>query len=252
MATSPRHLAPFVATTPRMAQRYFVPSLPPPGPATVTGDLAHHLGRVLRVLPGAPIVLGDGQGGTAPATVTGVGRTAVELAVETAVRRPRPPCVEVAFAPPRLSRAEWLFEHGTEVGITAFRPLWTARTRPQGERPERWQRIVRAAAGQCDRDWLPEVHAGCEFADLPRNHLPRCRFLASEGAPPLLQAKVPADAVLLLVGPEGGFTDEEAAAARAAGFEPRGLGPHTLRTETAALVGAAILQSLINSSNHQH
>jgi len=235
-----------------MAQRYFVPSLPPPGPATVTGDLAHHLGRVLRVLPGTPIVLGDGQGGTAPATVTGVGRTAVELAVETAVRRPRPPCVEVAFAPPRLSRAEWLFEHGTEVGVTAFRPLWTARTRPQGERPERWQRIVRAAAGQCDRDWLPEVHAGCEFADfLLDDNLPRRRFLASAGAPPLLEAKPNPDAVLLLIGPEGGFTDEEAAAARAAGFEPRSLGPHTLRTETAALVGAAILQSLLSFGNHQ-
>ena len=225
-----------------MAQRYFLPSLPAPGPATVTGDLAHHLGRVLRVLPGTPLVLGDGQGGTAEATVRSVGRTAVELEVEAAVRRPQPRCVEVAFAPPRLSRAEWLFEHGTEVGITAFRPLWTTRTRPQGERPERWLRIVRAAAGQCDRDWLPEVHAGCEFADFLRDEtLPRRRFLASAGAPPLLDAKLNADAVLLLVGPEGGFTDEETEGARAAGFEPRGLGPHTLRTETAALVGAAVL-----------
>jgi len=224
-----------------MAQRYFVPSLPPPGPATVTGDLAHHLGRVLRVQTGTPIVLGDGQGGTAAATVTRVGRTEVDLEVERAVRRPRPARVEVAFAPPRLSRAEWLFEHGTEVGITAFRPLWTARTRPQGERPERWQRIVRAAAGQCDRDWLPEVHAGCEFADFLRSDLPRRRFLASAGATPLLEANVTTDPVLLLVGPEGGFTDEEAAAARVAGFEPRSLGRHTLRTETAALVGAAIL-----------
>ncbi|HEU4418340.1 MAG TPA: RsmE family RNA methyltransferase [Planctomycetota bacterium] len=225
-----------------MAQRYFVPSLPPPGQAAVTGDLAHHLGRVLRVQPGTPVLLGDGQGGTAAATVLRVGRTEVELEVQSAVHRPRPPCVEVAFAPPRLHRAEWLFEHGTEVGISAFRPLWTTRTRPQGERPERWQRIVRAAAGQCDRDWLPEVHAGCELADFLRSdNLPRRRFLASAGAPPLLEVKVTADPVLLLVGPEGGFTDEEAAAARASGFEPRGLGPHTLRTETAALVGAAIL-----------
>src|SRR5262245_21154237 len=177
MATSPRHLAPFVATTPPMAQRYFMPSLPPPGPTTVTGDLAHHLGRVLRVVPGTPIVLGDGQGGTAAATVRTIGLTSLELEVERALHRPQPRRVEAAFAPPRLSRAEWLFEHGTEVGITAFHPLWTQRTRPQGERPERWLRIVRAAAGQCDRDWLPEVHAGCELADFLRDQsLPRRRF----------------------------------------------------------------------------
>jgi 16S rRNA (uracil1498-N3)-methyltransferase len=225
-----------------MAQRYFVPSLPPPGPAEVTGDLAHHLGRVLRVLPGTPVVLGDGQGGTAAATVTRVGRTNVELEVGIALRRPPPPSIEVAFAPPRLHRAEWLFEHGTEVGVTAFRPLYTARTRPQGERPERWLRIVRAAAGQCDRDWLPEVHPGRELADfLSLDNLPARRFLATAGVPPLLEAKPTAAPVLLLVGPEGGFTEEEAAAARATGFEPRSLGPHTLRTETAALVGAAIL-----------
>src|SRR5262245_18777622 len=72
-----RHPARSVATTPflqPMAQRYFMPSLPPPGPTTVTGDLAHHLGRVLRVVPGTPIVLGDGHGGTAAATVRTIGR----------------------------------------------------------------------------------------------------------------------------------------------------------------------------------
>ncbi len=226
-----------------MAQRYFVPMLPAAGRTEVEGELAHHLGAVLRVRPGVRIVLGDGAGGTAMATVLGVGRATVQLAVDVAVHCQRPgACVQVAFAPPRLQRAEWLFEHGTEVGIAVFQPLWTVRTRPQGERSERWARIVRAAAGQCDRAWLPEVRAGREVTDFLHDaSLPARRFLACAGAPPLGAATGVTGDVVLLVGPEGGFTAEEEGVARAAGFEPRRLGPHTLRTETAALVGAAML-----------
>ena len=222
-----------------MAQRYFVPSLPPPGPATVAGDLAHHLGRVLRVLPGTPILLADGQGGTALATVQSVGRTAVTLEVDPALHRPRPPAIEVAFAPPRLSRADWLFEHGTELGVDVFWPLWTERSRPQGGRVDRWQKLVRAAAGQCDRALLPTVQPVCELEEFLRAELPRARFVGAAGAAPA-PAAVDGDAVLL-VGPEGGFTDAERGAIVTAGFQPIGLGPHVLRTETAALVGVAAL-----------
>lgn len=230
-----------------MAHRYLVPTLPPPGPTAVDGDLAHHLGRVLRCRPGDPVRLGDGRGGTAEAEVAAVQRDRVQLLVQRVHHEAPPlPRLWLAFAPPRQQRSEWLFEHGTEVGVAVFQPLWTERTRPQGERPERWSKVVRAAAGQCDRAWLPEVLPAIELAAfLLRTDLPARRWIATAGAPPLGANPVGSatDDVVLLVGPEGGFSAAEAKAAAAASFQPCGLGPHVLRAETAALAGAAILMA---------
>ncbi|MBX3464472.1 MAG: 16S rRNA (uracil(1498)-N(3))-methyltransferase [Planctomycetes bacterium] len=227
-----------------MPARFFLPELPTAGAAAVDGELAHHLVHVLRARPGDPVRLADGRGGTADAVVTAVERRVVHLQVDPARRRPAPARrVHVAFAPPRATRAEWLFEHGTEVGIDVFHPLWTARTRPQGERLERWLRLVRAAAGQCDRDWLPEVRPVRELAAfLADPDLPAARFVAAPGSPALAGLAPASGDVVVLVGPEGGLAAAELAAAQAGGFRPAGLGPHVLRTETAALVAAALLQ----------
>ena len=225
-----------------MANRYFLPSLPAAGHCTVDGDLAHHLGRVLRVQPGDEVVLGDGVGGTAICRVQAVAKQRIELEVLTA--RYAPPCrprVVLAFAPPKLQRGEWLFEHGTELGVARFAPIWTERTRPHGERPERWQRIVAAAAGQCDRAWIPELAAAEDLgAFLQRADLPAFRVLADAAGEPL-SADAATESVCLLVGPEGGFSAAERQTAIAAGFAPRRFGPHVLRTETAAALGAALL-----------
>ena len=222
-----------------MAQRYFVPDLPAKGSIDVDGDLAHHLGRVLRVQVGASVRLGDGRGGRADATVAAVGARSVTLDVLGTTRaEPMHPRLTLAFVCPRLPRVDWLFEHATEVGVAVFQPLTSERSRPQGARPERWNKIVRAAAGQCDRDWLPEVRPTVALTELLASQLPPRRVLAdARGAPP---AGAAADTVLL-VGPEGGLTAEELERCRAAGFVGMRLGPHTLRTETAALVGAAVL-----------
>lgn len=222
-----------------MAHRYFVDNLPGPGRCTLDGDLAHHLGRVLRARAGEQVVLGDGRGGTALASVAAVARGEVVVDVEPLHRDQAPSTrLLLGFACPRQARTEWLFEHGTEVGVSVFQPLSTERARQQAPRPDRWRRIVRAAAGQCDRAWLPEVREAIELPALLAAELPATRVLASAGAPPMAAA---AGDVALLVGPEGGFTEAELAAIAAAGFVPRSCGPHILRSETAALVGAAIL-----------
>ncbi len=226
-----------------MANRYFVPALPAAGACTLAGEVAHHLARVLRCRPGDRVRLGDGQGGTAEAVVQTVARDAVHCQVERVDHEPRHRVqLVLAFAVPRLPRLEWILEHGTEVGVAAFRPLWTARTRPQGERAERWQRIVSGAAGQCDRAWLPAVLAAGELTDFLAacREAPR-RFVGAAGAASLRCEPAADGDVVWLVGPEGGFTTDEQAAIHAAGFAPRSCGAHTLRTETAAVVGAAML-----------
>ncbi|MCB9887288.1 MAG: 16S rRNA (uracil(1498)-N(3))-methyltransferase [Planctomycetes bacterium] len=225
-----------------MANRYFVDELPPAGPARLEGPLAHHLGTVLRLRPGETCTLADGRGGAALATIATVGKRCVDVQVSPATTAPPPARrLHLAFAPPRLARAEWLFEHGTEVGVAVFHPLWTARTRPQGDRLERWQKIANAAAGQCDRNFLPELRAPRELAAfLADATLPARRFVgAGDGGPFTAADTAPGDAVLL-IGPEGGFDPAEHAAVAAAGFVPRTFGPHILRTETAAIVGAGI------------
>ncbi|MGB3965325.1 MAG: RNA methyltransferase PUA domain-containing protein, partial [Planctomycetota bacterium] len=97
-----------------MANRYFVAALPAPGPWILDGDVAGHLGRVLRVRAGDVVTLADGAGGSALATVRAVRRERVEVDVAAMAHVPPPTLrVTLAFAVPRAQRAEWLFEHGT-------------------------------------------------------------------------------------------------------------------------------------------
>jgi 16S rRNA (uracil1498-N3)-methyltransferase len=229
-----------------MARRYLVRPLPPQGASSLPPDVAHHLGVVLRVRVDDEITLFDGSGNECVARVRAVRRGAVDVEcgpphpghVDATVR------VEVAFALPKGARGEWVFEHGTEVGIATFRPLVTARSTERAgdadttaNRVARWERIVAAAAGQCDRASVPIVVPPEPLARLvARDDLPTERYVATRAAAPLSSAQ--SSSALLLVGPEGGWTEAELALVRDAGFVPRHLGALTLRTETAVLAGA--------------
>lgn len=192
------------------------------------------------------MVLFDGQGGEVHATVLEVrGRDLlvdVGAAVARALGRSPRLLLEVAVALPKSPRTDWLLEHGTEAGIQRFRPILTERTRRQPEQREHWQRVLIAACAQCDRSVLPTIEPTVDLAELCALPRPRLRYVATSADRELGPAT--ADAALLVVGPEGGFTDGEVAQLIAAGFAPRSLGPLTLRTETAVLAGAVrLLQS---------
>ena len=235
-----------------MARRYLVADLPETGAAQLPGDVSHHLANVLRVRRGERIVLFDGKGRECQAEVTevrtastraGGGRAAEVLVVAGAARASaREPAVrcELAFALPKGARAEWLFEHGTEAGVAVFRPLVLERSSsPAAGRAERWRRIVAAAAGQCDRALVPEVKAAATLeALLSDPQLPAERWYGSAEGAPLPPGAGPS--VLIVVGPEGGLTPGERSRLEAAGVRPARFGALTLRTETAALLGAAL------------
>lgn len=224
-----------------MANLYHLDELPAPGEAALTGPVAHHLTRVLRVRPGDPVRLSDGRGRVAEAEVLRTDRAALVLSVgQPRTQPPVEPKVTLAFACPRQARADWLIEHATEVGVAAFQPLWTARSRPQSLRLDRWRKIARAAAGQCARAYEPTLLDAIELEPFLAGPLPTLRLIADAGAAGAPLQQEATDAVVL-IGPEGGFTAAEKEQARASGFEPLHLGPHILRTETAALLGAAHL-----------
>jgi 16S rRNA (uracil1498-N3)-methyltransferase len=224
-----------------MADRFYVNRPLAPGPVDLHGPEAHHLATVCRLRPGDEVCLFNGDGRDYPARVVAASRHAVGLDV-LAVESPAREVgfrLEVAAPLPRGDREQFLVEKLTELGATAFVPLRTARSvvHPRDARPDRLERYVVEASKQCRRSVLMRVEPIADWLDYCRGaSLPARKLLAHPGGGPLAPA---GGDVALAVGPEGGFSDEEVGAARAAGWKTVGLGPRVLRVETAALALAA-------------
>ena len=238
-----------------MARRYLVHPLPEPGIRNLPDDVAHHVGTVLRLRTGATIILHDGRGQEAQAVLLdpeprarGPSRTA-RVGSPRASTAPEPRLALTAvFAPPRTNRAEWIFEHGCEIGITHFAPIETTRTRPiarADKRVDRWRRIVAAASGQCDRGRVPSVSAPRPLESLLEEVTVDAKspaFLASPCAEdPFAPLPLATERATVFIGPEGGFSKAEHDAITDCGVRPARLGPLILRAETAVLAAAAIL-----------
>lgn len=235
---------------------------------------ARHV-QVLRLQPGSPLTLFDGRGGEWAAVVERMGRREVQVRVgaHDPVERELPVAVTIAVGVPANERMDALVEKATELGVAAIQPLVCERSvlRLAGERAERrrahWAAIAAAASEQCGRTRVPVVApllgllpwlatlggAGSRAAGASGTPLAQgvkvvqdgqgahgeARWVLSPAAVPALPwgpgvAAGPAS-MLVLSGPEGGFSAEEIAAALARGFAPLGLGPRVLRADTAPL-----------------
>jgi 16S rRNA (uracil1498-N3)-methyltransferase len=230
--------------------RLFVPlKLAADTELTLPEGAARHA-MVRRVQPGDALTLFDGSGCDWAATVRAVTRHSVSVQVGQAqrVQRELATPVTVAAVMPANERMDWLVEKATELGALHIQPLHSERSvlRLQGERAERkrlhWQAIAQAACEQCGRAVVPQV---AEVASLQAwlqalggaSAQAPARWLLSlqPDARPAPERGPPAGPLCLLSGPEGGFTAEEEAAARSAGFVAIDLGPRVLRAETAPL-----------------
>jgi 16S rRNA (uracil1498-N3)-methyltransferase len=224
-----------------MADRYFVPRPLAAGPVLLDGAEARHLAVVCRVRAGDAVTLFNGDGREYPARVVAVSKRAVDLDVEGVAEpaRETPFRLEAAAPLPKGDRAQFLLEKLTELGVTAFTPLRTARSglRPGDAKMEKLQRYVIEASKQCGRNVLLHVGPLTEWeAFVSGTDLPGRKLLAHPGGG---RAAAGGD-VVFAVGPEGGFTDAEVERGRAAGWEVVGLGPRVLRVETAALALAVL------------
>ena len=218
----------------------------PPGPA-------RHV-QVLRLQPGDPLTLFDGHGGEWEATVRAMGRSQVVVGVGAhhPVERELPVAVTLAVAMPANERMDFVVEKAAELGVAALQPLVAERSvlRLAGERADKrrahWQAVAVAAAEQSGRTRVPAVAAvrqlGDWLADTPPEP-PGTRWMLSlePDAKPLGAQALPLATLTVLSGPEGGLSDVECRAARAAGYVPVDLGPRVLRADTAPLAVLAWL-----------
>lgn len=212
-------------------------------PIEVSGDSYRHLFRARRLEVAARVRVVDGEGRARWTTVERVDRSAAKLVLtgEAPGNEPELELVLVVAAP-RSQRAAWLVEKTTEIGATSIHFVNSERSpRSYGETTlERLRRVAAAAVEQCHRARVPEIAGVQPFSELPEL-LAGCaerRFLDLEGPAGIAAGT---GRVALVVGPEGGWTDEERESLVALDCRPWGLGARTLRVETAAVAASSLL-----------
>lgn len=218
---------------------------------TLTGDEAWHAVAVKRVQAGDTVELLDGRGTVATATITATDKhkrgASVALRINAVrVDPPTSPRLEIWSAVPKADRASQMVDQLAQAGAAVWRPLITARSVTDADhKADRLHRIALEASKQCGRAWHMELGAPITVADAAAwtkaNPRPAAALLVTEatGTPP---ADAPrAGHIVALIGPEGGFTPAELSLLASAGAATVRLGPHVLRTETAAVAAAVAL-----------
>jgi 16S rRNA (uracil1498-N3)-methyltransferase len=229
-------------------------------------NVAHHALRALRLEQDDGLILFNGDGGEFHAAIVRITKHGAAVVIEKYldIERESPLVITLAQAVCANEKMDWIVQKGVEMGISRIQPLVTklSMVRLSAERAERrmkhWQQIVISACEQCGRNRIPRIlplislpgWLGAQIGECKdlNNSMPRypCFILSPTAKKGLrdFPGSPPITALTLLVGPEGGFTPEEEAAAAVAGFIPLRLGKRVLRTESAALAAVSAMQTL--------
>ena len=217
--------------------------------AEIKGKDAQHLTRVLRVERGEKYEISDNRQ-VWLAEVSEAHKERVVFSVLGEVSpRPAPVRLTLLVSLVKFERMEWILEKGTELGVERFIPVMADRSergldKAVEKRRERWEKVLVESAQQARRDRVPELGDWLKFDQAVKMEAQVRWLLDEEGGMPIVKAappmRLPSDRVLLLVGPEGGWTDRE----RNCGWDRVTLGNQILRTETACVAAAAIVDAL--------
>ncbi|KQT31396.1 16S rRNA methyltransferase [Sphingomonas sp. Leaf412] len=233
------------AWPPRSTPRLYVERPLAPGPLTLSGPPAHYLVGVMRTKPGDPVRLFDDATGEWLAVAASVGKRDIVLDVTDHLSgREAVPDLWLVAAPLKKGRVDWMAEKACELGVARLVPVVTRRTVVDRPNTDRLRAHMIEAAEQCGRTALPQVAEPVKLAALLRDWpAARSLFFADElgGAPALAAMRDRPGPAAILIGPEGGFDDEERALVRA---HPQAvgiaLGPRILRADTAAAAAIAL------------
>ena len=228
-----------------MRHRIFVDAVAPQ--VEVRGDEFHHAARVVRVREGEEVEVFDGRGHAAHGRVVEIGKDTLRVDVDREIAsREAKVRITLAAAIIQLEKFELILQKATELGAASIIPLVTDRIEVRPERyrgkEERWKKIVFEAVKQSGRATIPTLTEPQTFDEVVKK--PGARIVFDADEPSDATADV-ADAVTLLVGPEGGWSEREIALARDGGCTFRRLGPRRLRAETAAI--AAVVATAFRS-----
>lgn len=213
--------------------------------ALLRGEEFRHLSRVVRKKEGERIMLVDGDDNSYEAVIRALDRTHAECEIVDTRHGANEPRVEITLAVSLLrnpARFDVLVEKTTELGVRTIIPTVCERTIRKSEKHSRLEKIALSALKQSGRSYLPRILPLTEFGSLmnesreyslrliPHEKTEQSQFIGS-----VLQHHPNLNSVLIVIGPEGGFTDHEVAIAAESGFVPISLGPRRLRAETAAI-----------------
>lgn len=235
-----------------MISRFHFPgTLPDGGEVALPEAVAHHALRVLRLRDGEPLVLFDGGGGEVDARLVVRGKAGhALLGARRTVDRESPLQVVLVQALASGDKMDWIVQKAVELGAAGVVPVAAERSvlKLGGERADKrrahWQQVAQAACEQCGRNRLPTVAEPTTLAAyLAAQRATAKLILAPGGESGLAGLQRPSAPLHVLIGPEGGWSEAELAACRAAGCVALGLGPRILRTETAGLAVLAALQA---------
>src|SRR5471032_2003633 len=235
--------------------RFYCPEPLVPGlTVTLPEAVAHHV-QVVRLAPGDIITLFNGEGGEYSATLVQIAKRSVtaEIKAHNARDVELPYAITLAQALPEASKMDWIVEKAVELGVSGIQPLAAQRcvVRLAAERAEKklahWQGIIVSASEQSGRNRLAQLAGVDDFKDwIAQQDMHRRVILtprASQSLPDWARHQPP-QALTLMVGPEGGFTEEEENLALAHGALALSMGPRILRTETAGLTALAALNAI--------
>ncbi|HVK56125.1 MAG TPA: 16S rRNA (uracil(1498)-N(3))-methyltransferase [Burkholderiales bacterium] len=213
----------------------------------------HHAARVLRLKPGDQIVLFDGLGGEYEASIHHINKSGVLVDVGKFHSTDRESELKICLAQGLASgdKMDTIIQKAVELGVARIQPLATRKSivkltdERAARRAEHWRQVVISACEQCGRNRVPEVLPVEEIGNWVGREISGSRLVLAPGASRrLAEFPDPNKEITLLVGPEGGLTDDEVKLALDAGYSPVRLGPRVLRTETAGLAALAAIQAL--------
>ncbi len=212
----------------------------------IEGEEARHISRVLRKQPGEMIWVVDGEGKAYEVVIRLVAPEMIECEILFEHHHHHEPDIDVTLAVAQLknpSRMDWIIEKATELGVRTIIPLQTSRTIARSPKEDRWNNIALAAMKQSGRCILPKILPPTDFvmvlANSTHNDVKLIPYERTDHVLFISEAmkhRKPPRSALILIGPEGGFTDEEILQAEKAGFTQVSLGRRRLRTETAAII----------------
>ncbi len=234
--------------TGREPRRFFVESLAGET-VELSADESHHALDVLRLTDGAEVEVFDGAGNSAEGTLRLHGRKKTDVHVlhrRKAEKHPEP-LVELAFAVPKGKRLDWLLEKTTELGAARLQPVVFKRSVAKTAPSSRWRKTCIAAAKQCGADFLPDLAEAKKLPDFLAETDADIRILGDAGGemsiPTAIKEWSSGKRIVILIGPEGGLTGDEADSIVRAAFSPVRLGNLVLRVETAAVALLAAINA---------